>query len=146
MCAIAARLSRRPLKYTAATAGAFWNLRTVQQIRAFIFPDFRTFIRTIFLCLDPIARSISLSNLRLVLRRMPRFLFHTLTIQSEVFGVGRAKPILLSSLREWCRWWETKCSRLIVIQVRVHTRASHGIISYFNNSSALARTPEGRHS
>ena len=59
MCAIAARLSRRPLKYTAESAEAFWNLRTVQQIRAFSFPEFRSFIRTVFLCLDPIARSTS---------------------------------------------------------------------------------------
>ena len=82
----------------------------------------------------------------LALLDLPRFLFHTLTIQSEIFGVGRAKPILLSNLREWCRWWETKRNRLIVIQVRVHTRAAHGIISYFNTSSILARTPEERHS
>ena len=119
MCAIAARLSRRPLTYIAAQADEFWSLWTVQQVRELTFREFRTLTRTIFLCLDPIARSITRINVRLILRKMPRFLFKMITIQSEVCSVFAAKPLLLQSLRTWCRRWESKCSRLVISQVRI---------------------------
>ena len=49
MCAVAARLSRRPPNFTPAEEEQFWSLRTVQQIRELSFGEFRTFIRTVFL-------------------------------------------------------------------------------------------------
>ena len=73
---------------------------------------------------------------------MPRFLFRSISVQSEVFVLSAAKQILLSDLRVWCRWWEQCFRKLVILHVRVYSKASHSTISYLNNSNVMAKTPE----
>ena len=138
----AVRMARRLFKYNPALAAKFWQWRTVQTVQLFTFAQFRLLVRPMFLCLDPISLKICLTNLKIILRRMLRFLFHSVYIPAEVFALRFAKSTLLNDLRLWCRWWEQRFKRLVVLQVRVVPTAARSIVSSFNNTAQLAITPK----
>ena len=125
MCAIAARLSCRAHKYTPEMAQHSWTLSIVQGVPNFSFSELKLLMRIIVLCLAAVFRNVTVTNLKRIMRRIPRFLSRDASIQSEVFILPAVKHILLNNFGGWCKGWEQSCRLLGILDIFVYSEASH---------------------